>query len=265
MEIDQFALTRRRFLAVGGMAAAGVMVGCKLDVSAPADYGTVDDATLVKRPAAPTLTASPGVTPLGLSASRDSYLYVPASYNPSNPAPLLVMLHGAGALAQQWMTPTFTSLADETGVVLVAPTSSGFTWDLIANKKYGGDARIVDEAMGEAFKRINVDPARIALGGFSDGASYALSLGLVNGDLFNKLIAFAPGVLIVPWRRGTPGVYIAHGVRDDVINVSKSRDLIVPTIVQRGYTVSYFEFEGGHEVPIDKARQALNWLATGAL
>jgi phospholipase/carboxylesterase len=35
----------------------------------------------------------------------------------------------------------------------------------------------------------------VALGGFSDGASYALSLDLTNGDLFASLIAFSPGFI----------------------------------------------------------------------
>ena len=36
-----------------------------------------------------------------------------------------------------------------------------------------------------------VDPARIAVAGFSDGASYALSLGLTNGTLLTP----RPGLL----------------------------------------------------------------------
>lgn len=40
-----------------------------------------------------------------------------------------------------------------------------------------------------------VDTTRLGVGGFSDGASYALSLGLTNGDLFTHVIAFSPGAL----------------------------------------------------------------------
>ena len=34
--------------------------------------------------------------------------------------------------------------------------------------------------------------------GFSDGASYALSLGAANGDLFTHIAAFSPGFMRPP-------------------------------------------------------------------
>jgi predicted esterase len=37
------------------------------------------------------------------------------------------------------------------------------------------------------FDAYPVDPERIAVSGFSDGASYALSLGLINGTLFSQV------------------------------------------------------------------------------
>jgi len=39
------------------------------------------------------------------------------------------------------------------------------------------------------------DPARVTLGGFSDGATYALSIGLANGDLFPQVIGCSPGFI----------------------------------------------------------------------
>jgi predicted esterase len=35
--------------------------------------------------------------------------------------------------------------------------------------------------------------ATLAVSGFSDGASYALSIGPANGDLFTHVMAFSPG------------------------------------------------------------------------
>lgn len=51
---------------------------------------------------------------------------------------------------------------------------------------------------------VAIDPAHVAIGGFSDGASCALSLGLVNGDLFTHVMAFSPGLVVAdegPWLR----------------------------------------------------------------
>ena len=39
-----------------------------------------------------------------------------------------------------------------------------------------------------------IDPSRIAMAGFSDGASYSLSVGLANGDLFSAVFGFSPGL-----------------------------------------------------------------------
>jgi hypothetical protein len=58
-----------------------------------------------------------------------------------------------------------------------------------------------------------VDPTRLAVGGFSDGTSYALSLGLTNGDLFSHVLAFSPGFAVPARRRGRPRLFLSHGAR----------------------------------------------------
>ena len=68
-----------------------------------------------------------GQSPLGISDDgRDGVLFVPASYRDTVPAPLLVMLHGYGGWADE-MKSTF-SLAEEFGVVVIAPESRDVTW-----------------------------------------------------------------------------------------------------------------------------------------
>jgi predicted esterase len=39
-----------------------------------------------------------------------------------------------------------------------------------------------------------IDPVRLAVGVFSDGASYALSLGIPSADLYTHVLAFSPGL-----------------------------------------------------------------------
>jgi predicted esterase len=60
---------------------------------------------------------------------------------------------------------------------------------------YGPDVDFINRSMSYVFDRYAVDPARLGIAGFSDGASYALSLGLPNGDLFSHIIAFSPGFM----------------------------------------------------------------------
>ena len=46
--------------------------------------------------------------------------------------------------------------------------------------------------------QLDVDRQRVCASGFSDGASYALSLGAANGDLFTHIAAFSPGFMRPP-------------------------------------------------------------------
>lgn len=59
----------------------------------------------------------------------------------------------------------------------------------------------VNRALSAVFDRHGVDPARVATGGFSDRASYALSLGLADGHLAKRLLALSPGFESVPHRK----------------------------------------------------------------
>jgi phospholipase/carboxylesterase len=70
----------------------------------------------------------------------------------------------------------------------------------------------------ETFSRYAVDPARLAVGGFSGGASYALSLGSDTGHLFTYVLAFSPGFMAPAGQAGVPaGLRLArhtHGTID---------------------------------------------------
>jgi phospholipase/carboxylesterase len=104
-----------------------------------------------------------------------------------------------------------------------------------------------------------VDASRLAVGGFSDGASYALSLGVTNGDLFTHVIAFSPGFLAPAGKHGSPALFVSHGTRDRVLPIDVCSRRLVPQARREGYRVEYREFDGGHAVPPEIARGALDW------
>lgn len=199
-----------------------------------------------------------GEQPLGLDTAKDGVLYVPQGYNESRPAALAVMLHGAGAPAEQGLS-LLRRYADDKNMLLLAPAARQYTWDIIASDMLGPDVRHIDEALALVFQSYAIDPARVAIGGFSDGASYGLSIGLTNGDLFTHIIAFSPGFAYTLRNRGNPAVFISHGVHDDVLPIGPCARQIVPVLQQRGLGVSYEEFEGGHEVPATIAARAVAW------
>ena len=225
------------------------------------DGETAADGRLRARPTAPASAGPPGLQPLGLGDGRDGLLYVPGGYRPERPAPLALMLHGAGGNAQGGLAPLLP-LADQTGLILLAPDSRGRTWDLLLDD-YGPDVELIDRALARTFERYTVDPARVATGGFSDGASYALSLGLTNGDLFSHVLAFSPGFAAPAARRGAPRLYISHGTQDAVLPIDACSRRIVPVVEQAGYDVRYHEFEGPHTVPPEIALEALDWFLDG--
>ncbi len=204
-----------------------------------------------------------GLRRLGLDALArgDHLLYVPAGYWLGNLAPLVVLLHGAGANSRDIM-PYLRDLADAAGLILLAPTSREYTWDVIVGG-YGPDVEGIDRALEGVFSRYAVDPGRIAVGGFSDGASYALSLGITNGDLFGHVLAFSPGFMAPAAQVGSPRVFISHGAHDTVLPVDRCSRRIVPELERAGYDVRYREFEGGHAVPPEIGREAVDWFTAG--
>ncbi len=223
------------------------------------DPVTVGRGRVQARPGAPDLAPPPpGLHPLDPSIRRSGLLLVPPGYRPEVPAPVVVTLHGAGGDAAGGIAP-LRELADEAGLVLVAPESRGPTWDVIRGS-YGPDVAVIDQALRRVFASMAVDASRVAIEGFSDGASYALSLGLANGDLFTHCIAFSPGFVAEPARHGRLRIFVTHGVHDRVLPIDRCSRRIVPALRRDGYDVAYTEFDGGHAVPADQARAAVAWL-----
>ena len=275
-EEESHGITRRAVVAgglvAGGAAAVAAVTGWRRwgDDLPPGGLGRpeVDVPTTVAhrtgrlsvrpRPAEGPAPA-PGLHPLGLSSGRDGLLFVPAGYGDGGSFPLVVMLHGAGGNAEGGLAP-FLDLADEAGLLLAAPESRGKTWDVIEDD-YGRDVAFVDRMLEHLFVVVGVDPSHLAIEGFSDGASYALSLGLTNGDLFTHCIAFSPGFQAAASRRGRLPVFVSHGVADNVLPIDRCSRRIVPALRRDGYEVEYREFDGGHAVPSEQAQAALDWLA----
>ena len=196
-----------------------------------------------------------GVHVIGLGKDRDGALYVPKRADPSRPAPLLVVLHGAGGQATQMLDP-FVETAEARGYLVLAPESRGRTWDVILGG-YGADVAFIEEALTRTFARHAVDPDRIAIAGFSDGASYALSLGIINGTLFSDILAFSPGFMAPTDQADAPRIFISHGIHDGVLPIDSCSRRLVPKLRQGGYDVDYREFDGGHEVPSEMVTAAV--------
>ena len=216
---------------------------------------------LLSRPGATIATGASGTHRLGVERDRDGFLLVPEGYDQSRPAPLAVMLHGAGGSATQ-AAGLLRELVDDTGIIVLAPDSRLQTWDMLVGG-WGPDIAFIDQALERTFSRYAVDANRLAIGGFSDGASYALSAGLANGDLFTHILAFSPGFAAPPSQQGQPSIYVSHGTRDQVLPIDSCSRRLVPVLEDAGYTITYHEFDGPHTVPPEITLEALNWFLGG--
>jgi phospholipase/carboxylesterase len=195
-----------------------------------------------------------------LALDHGAELYVPSGYEPTEPSAFVLTLHGAnGGPANGF--GRLLPLADEAGLILLAPQSQRGTWD-VARGGYGPDVRVIDELLEDVFARYAVDPRRVFVSGFSDGASYALSLGLTNGDLFEAIVAFSPGFAAPARARGKPRVFVSHGTHDRTLPIDRTSRRLVRVLRDHGYRVTFREFAGPHTVPPATARAAVAWLTT---
>ena len=237
-------MDRRTFCAALGTTLAAV--ACADDVTGPPTFDP-DVPRLHVRPSGPTEAITPGFYEI-----RDevwtSLLLVPQRYMRHIPMPLVVALHGAGGDANgpiNFLGP----YAEENGFLLLAPKSNGGTWDGVEGI-YGPDISTVDAALRTTFRRCNVDARLISLEGFSDGASYALGVGITNPEVFTRVVAFSPGfVPNAEMQAVKPPVFISHGRDDGILPIETASRVIVPHLRSAGYDVTYVEFDGNHTVP----------------
>ncbi len=212
---------------------------------------------------APQTAAATGLQKL---SGTKGLLYVPSSYRLSEALRSLVLLHKSGGSASEWFAGghaqapgSYAAYAEKGRFIILAPEAPGQSWGT-GPKNWGYDYLAINRALEAAFARCNIDRNRLAIGGFSDGASYALSLGLANGDVFGYVIAFSPGFIVRAQGRGRPSLFIAHGLGDNVLPIATSSRVFVTSLRKNGYDVDFREFSGGHSVSPQVADQAMSWL-----
>jgi phospholipase/carboxylesterase len=198
-----------------------------------------------------------GESRLGVSDDdRDGTLYVPKNYKAGSPMPVIMWLHGLAGSGDS--ARGLFPLAEEFGVIIIAPESRGLTW---GNEIPGFDDDV--HFLGPAYRHVanlvDLDPAHVALAGVSDGAGYALSMGLAYGDVFKHVMVFSGGLMIPFRKQGKPRIFLAHGISDTQMPIDLTARKFVPRLKKEGYDVTYHEYEGGHRVPPAEIREAFKW------
>lgn len=139
----------------------------------------------------------------------------PSAYADTKAWPVIVELHG-----DRGSVPGWKEAAEGKGYVLVQPFSRGASW---GTRKAASDTAFVLACLEDAKTRWLIDPERVLLTGFAEGANYACELAASRAEAF---AACAPvhctGVRKV--REGMPWMVVA-GRRTPRLEVEGAGDL----------------------------------------
>lgn len=188
----------------------------------------------------------PGRNRLGIADERDAVLFVPTGLDPLGPVPLFVMFHGAGGFPEK-VLPFIEEHAERHKFLILAPHSMLVTWDIVIGGS-GPDLERLHRALIEVTSRYRIDFDHLAFAGHSDGASYALSIGITNGDIASHVIASSGGFMSVFMQEGAPKVFIAHGLADEQLPIETTGRANATKLKAAGYDVQYVEFNGPHAI-----------------
>lgn len=166
------------------------------------------------------------------AGSLNYELYVPASYSASNPAPLIVALHGCTQNADTFRTQThFDDLAAQKGFIVVYPeqsksNSSFGCWNWFQSQhqtRGAGEPSIIAGITQTVQQQYSVDPARVYAGGLSAGAAMSVVMGTTYPDLYAAVgvgsgCEYQAGAACAGWQSEDPqtsarAAYAAMGQR----------------------------------------------------
>jgi predicted esterase len=138
------------------------------------------------------------------------------------------------------------------------------TWDLIAGGA-GEDLAFLGLVLDSLYRRYRVDAARQAIVGFSDGASYGLSIALSNPRVFSAVMAWAAGFLAVDAPHLSPDdpkprIFLEYGTRDQLFPFEQVALPMRDVLTSMQYPLEFHADEGGIHWP-RKAfmSDALDW------
>ena len=158
---------------------------------------------------------------------RSYILYVPSSYDGSQPVPLVIDLHGGGGNAStQMRTSQFSALSEEKGFIVAYPSGTGrfdnklLTWNGGACCGYAVENQVDDVGFIRALiteleLQYKIDPRRVYATGLSNGGIMSFRLACDASEIF-AAVAPVAGTLNYPRCNPSEPVSIIefHGTDD---------------------------------------------------
>jgi polyhydroxybutyrate depolymerase len=157
------------------------------------------------------------------SGEKRTYrLYVPKSYDPARPTPLVISMHGGGLWgAAQMEMSQWNAVADEQGFLVVYPSGAGGGgprhWRVGVGDGSRRDVRFIAELIDALKASHTIDPTRIYADGLSNGGGMAFLLSCTLSDRI-AAVGLVASAQFLPWSAcedQTPVPVIAfHGTND---------------------------------------------------
>jgi polyhydroxybutyrate depolymerase len=152
---------------------------------------------------------------------RSYVIHIPASYNGSQPVPLVMDFHGGGGNAEtQMWTSNFSPLADKKGFIVVYPNGDGRLGDKLLTWNGGtccgysvsqqiDDVGFVRAMLADIQTITKIDPKRIYATGLSNGGIFSYRLACDASDIF-AAIGPVSGTLNYPQCNPATPVSVIH-------------------------------------------------------
>jgi poly(3-hydroxybutyrate) depolymerase/predicted Ser/Thr protein kinase len=154
-------------------------------------------------------------------------LYVPSTYDPEKPTPLVISMHGFADWPAHHMKMThWNDLAEEKGFIVVYPMGTGFPlrWRTDGQTRESGgvqkDVTFISDLIDVLSSKYYIDPQRIYANGMSNGGGMSFTLGCMLSDRIAAIGGVA-GAYSLPWSECDPGrpvpVIAFHGDADKIV------------------------------------------------
>jgi poly(hydroxyalkanoate) depolymerase family esterase len=167
--------------------------------------------------------------------SRSYNLYVPSAYTTTKRVPLILRFHGLGGNGGSEISSGYKSIADQEGLILVAPTgaagSAGNAWNVgtcCTSDRSVDDVAFAKAIVEDVKKVANIDTSRVYATGFSMGGGMTHYLACHASDVF---AAFAPEAFDL--------------LKENVNQCKPAR--AVPLLSQRASNDSLVKYAGGED------------------
>jgi serine protease Do len=125
--------------------------------------------------------AEPAVGVVSLEMAGGGFAYVPTNYHSDLRYGVVIWLHGAEADKQEELVARWKPRCEARDLILLAPKSAD------PNKWQSSDVRAVRQALDELSKKYAIDPTRVVVHGYQQGAAMAYLLGFGHAETIRSV------------------------------------------------------------------------------